>query len=79
MLEEIKLNKYGEKWNLGGVNFNTKVIHNDKYISTKLSSFKYEIKNDFNNAGLLPKENPYLIHFIILIDSFYRSDKSFYC
>ena len=68
------LNEYAEIWNstkdLIGKCFDVEVIHCNKYKSAKIKPF--------NNEGLTAEETPRTAHSIILVDSIYRRNKSYY-
>ena len=57
---EYVLKKYNEIWNrvIGLIRkyFDFEVVHNDKHITTKILSYKDEIKTDFHNERLPPEK-----------------------
>ena len=76
------LNEYAEIWNsikdLIGKCFDVEVIHCNKYKSAKIKSFNDEIRTAFHDEGLTAEETPRTAHSIILVDSIYRRNKSYY-
>ena len=61
-----------------GNDFDIEVGHDDKYIINKINSNGSEIKSDFHDDGLTPEITPCVTYSIILIDSVYINDKSYY-
>ena len=47
-------------------------------MTTKTKTYKNEIKTDFHDEGLPPEETPCLTYSLVLLDSVYKSDKSYY-
>ena len=76
------LGKYNEIWekvsNSIKKEFNTVPVYNKKYLKTKIKSYKVKINIIFYN-NKIPKEGLQCICLsVILIDSVYRKDKSYY-
>ena len=70
------INKVKDRFkDLIGKNFNVEAIHNGKYTSTKLKSFKDEIRINYHGDGLPPEKTPCAAISIILTGSVCRSDK----
>ena len=77
------LNEYAEIWNsivkdLIGKYIDVEVIHCNKYNSAKINPFNYELRTAFHDEGLSVEETPWTGHSIILVDSIYRRNKSYY-
>ena len=76
------LNEYAEIWNsikdLIGKYFDVEVVHYNKYKSAKIKPFNDEIKTAFHDERLPAEEIPWTAHSIILVDSIYRRNKSYY-
>ena len=76
------LNEYAEIWNgikdLIGKYFDIEVIHYNKYKSAKIKPFNDEIRTAFHDEGLPAEETPWTAHSVILVDSVYRRNKSYY-
>ena len=75
--------KYGEKTEgLIGENFDSKPFYNsndhNKYIKTKIKTFKDSIFTNFHNKKVPEEKIPYKCLSIIILDSVIKSDKK-YC
>ena len=63
--------------NLIRKDFHIEVIHNNSYVSTKVTFYGGENRTDYYDDGL-PLEKTTWTHSVNLIDSVYRSGKSYY-
>ena len=58
--------------------FDSEYLYNQKYLKTKIKSYKVKIKTNFR-SDKIPKEGWHSIHIsVIFIDSVYRTDKNCY-
>ena len=70
------LETYNESWEK--VNLYSEPVYNAKYLKTKIKSYKGKINTNFPN-NKIPKEGSQCICLlVILIDSVYRTGKSYY-
>ena len=76
------LEKYNEIWkkvsNITKNEFDSKTVYNEKYIKTKIKSYKRKINTNFH-INKIPKEGSHCICLsVILINSIFRKDKDYY-
>ena len=80
-LENI-ISKYSEIWNrtqkLIGKYLDVEVIHKNIYITTKVKSYKNEIKTVFHDEGLPQEPASCLTYSLMLIDSVFKCGKNYY-
>lgn len=74
--------KYSEIWDrikkVTVQDFDIEAIDKWKYITIKIKSNRNKNKSDFHDKALTPEQTPCLTHLLILTDSVYKSDTSYY-
>ena len=58
--------------------FDSNPIYNEKYIKTKIKSYNGKINTNFHNNKTPKEGSQYICLSVILIDSVYKKDKSYY-
>ena len=83
LIEDKKLlEKYNKIWkkvsNIIENKFGGKPVYNEKYLKTKIKSYNEKINTNFHNNKIPIAGSQCICLSVILIDSVYRKDKSYY-
>ena len=78
-MQSLKYNKIWKKVsNIIEKEFDSKPVYNEKYLKTKIKSYNGKINRNFHNNKIPRKGCHCICLSVILIDSVYRKDKSYY-
>ena len=76
------LEKYNEIWgkvrNSIKKEFDSEPVCDEKYLRTKIKSYNGKVNTNFQNNKTLKEGSQCIFESVILIDSVYRKDKSYY-
>ena len=76
------LAKYNEIWekvkNSHKKEFDSEPVHNEKYLKAKIKSYNGKINRNFHNNKIPKEGSQFICLSLILIDSVFRTGKSYY-
>ena len=76
------LEKYNEIWkkakNSIKKEFDSELVHNEKYLKAKIKSYNGKINTNFHNNKIPKEDSQFICSSVILIDSAFRTGKN-YC
>ena len=58
--------------------FDSKPVYNEKYLKTKIKSYNGKINTNFHNNKVPREGSQFICLSVILINSFFRTDKNYY-
>ena len=70
--------KFGKKINNIKKEFDSKPLYNEIYLKTKIKSYNGKTNTNFHNNKTAKEGSQLIFLLVILIDSIFRKDKSYY-